>query len=177
MLPYIIFYTFSVLSFSTVWPLPFFSFQSGMGYVRILFLDVTAWPSDWSYWTSSLWCTRNLRAPVSIREDPSGSIAEFERGRGIVMVYYTSLPLCLIGESFFDFDHTLSFTLSPFSTIWPLVVYWLHFGTRCGRMNAIHSFPNYEERIFALGNGRAERSIPLYFSALIRLVGPRKMFY
>ena len=44
-------------------------------------------------------------------------------------------------------------------------------------MNAIHSFPNYEERMFALGDGRAERSFPLYFSALIRLVGPRKMFY
>ena len=58
---------------------------------------------------------------MSIREDLSGSIAGFERGRGIVMVCYTSLPLCLIGESFFDFDHTLSFTLSPFSTIWPLV--------------------------------------------------------
>ena len=25
------------------WPSPVFSFQSGMGYVRILFLDVTAW--------------------------------------------------------------------------------------------------------------------------------------
>ena len=57
---------------------------------------------------------------MSIREDLSGSIAGFERGRGIVMVCYTSLPLW---ESFFDFDHTLSFTLSPFSTIWPLVVY------------------------------------------------------
>ena len=43
-------------------------------------------------------------------------------------------------------------------------------------MNAIHSFPNYENNIFALGYGRAEGSIPLYFSALIRLVGLRTMF-
>ena len=117
---------------------------------------------------------------MSIREDSSGSIAGFERGRGTVMVCYTSLPLCLIGESFFDFAihyplHLLRSLMS--STIWPLVVSRLQFGTRWGRMNAIHSFPNYEKRIFALGYGRAEESIPLYFSALIRLVGPRKRFY
>ena len=124
-LPYIIFYTFSVLSFSTVWPLPFFSFQSGMGYVRMLFLDVTAWPSDWSYWTSSLWCTRTLIAVVSIREDPSGSVAGFERGRG---TDYPFLPLCLIGESFFDFAihyHIHVLRSLMFSTIWPLVFSWL----------------------------------------------------
>ena len=51
--------------------------------------------------TSSLWCTRTLRAPVSIREDPFGSIAGFERGRGTVIVCYPSLLLWLIGESFF----------------------------------------------------------------------------
>ena len=44
-------------------------------------------------------------------------------------------------------------------------------------MNAIHSFPNYENNIFALGYGRAEGSIPLYFSALISLVAPTKMFH
>ena len=35
---------------------------------------------------------------MSIREDPSGSIAGFERGRG---TGYPFLPVCLIEESFF----------------------------------------------------------------------------
>ena len=66
--------------------------------------------SDWSYWTSSLRCTRTLRAPVSIREDPSGSIKGFEQGRG---TGHPSLPLCLIEESLFgDAIHNLLHLIS-----------------------------------------------------------------
>ena len=69
-----------------------------MGYVRILFLNVTAWSERLKLLDFILVVYSYLRAPVSIREDPSGSIRGFEKGRG---TGYPSLPLCLIEESLF----------------------------------------------------------------------------
>ena len=45
----------------------------------------------------------------SLREDPSGSIAGFDQGRGTVMVCYSSMPLCpmytfIIKYNFFSFS-------------------------------------------------------------------------
>ena len=76
----------------------FFHFSPAWGTYESYSLMWQLGQSDWSYWTSSLWCTRTLRASVSIREDPSGSIGGFEQGRG---TGYPSLSLCLIEESLF----------------------------------------------------------------------------
>ena len=69
-----------------------------MGYVRILFLDVTAWSERLKLLDFILVVYSYFKSPRVDPRRPSGSIKGFEQGRGTGC---PSLPLCLIEESLF----------------------------------------------------------------------------
>ena len=80
------------------WPIRYTYIHTYMGYVRILFLDVTAWSERLKLLDFILVVYSYFKSPRVDPRRPSGSIKGFEQGRG---TGYPSLPLCLIEESLF----------------------------------------------------------------------------